>query len=48
MAELKFSIRKNPNGTYTFLDKDGTPYNPKSTVGNPKFEQIPKEGKSDE
>lgn len=42
VSNLKFSIRKNPNGTYTFLDKDGNPYNPRGTEGNPKFEQIPK------
>lgn len=42
MSDLKFSIKKNPNGTFTFLDKDGNPYTPKSVEGNPKFEQVAK------
>lgn len=42
MSDLKFSIRKNSNGTYTFLDKDGKPYTPKGAESNTKFEQIPK------
>ena len=45
MSDLKFSIRKNADGTFTFLDKDGYPYTPKKVEGNPKFEQIPKEDK---